>query len=341
MKIEYEKHQRDYPLLGTALVLRAFCGEKVTDYFSYQCHPMYILKQDGVIFHFMRKQDKRGWAVSWLKKYDENKFREYRRKIDPQLTAFHALISSKHSDAAAALAKLHDSVKTWLIPTIVAVEVPPLLRKKSGVLYDLVQETRKKYESASRLFVEAEKRLLKKIERKNRLKPDTLEYLVEPELKIFLKTGHLPPRLEARKNFLFLDVSKKGCRFLSEGEAKKILKRLDPETDFKTTVLKGRVAYESGKIVKGKVKIIKLIKDGVSLKKGEILVTGMTDPRYLPAMKRAEAIVTDEGGVTCHAAIVARELKKPCVIGTKIATKVFKDGDMVEVDVNKGIVRKI
>tara|TARA_Y100000310_G_scaffold338021_1_gene426573 strand:- start:1597 stop:1776 length:180 start_codon:yes stop_codon:yes gene_type:complete len=58
-------------------------------------------------------------------------------------------------------------------------------------------------------------------------------------------------------------------------------------------------------------------------------------------MKKAAAFVTDEGGVTCHAAIVSREMKKPCIIGTKIATKVLKDNDLVEVDANKGIVRKI
>ena len=58
-------------------------------------------------------------------------------------------------------------------------------------------------------------------------------------------------------------------------------------------------------------------------------------------MRRAKAIITDEGGLTCHAAIISRELGIPCIIGTKIATKVLKDGDMVEVDANKGIVKKI
>ena len=58
----------------------------------------------------------------------------------------------------------------------------------------------------------------------------------------------------------------------------------------------------------------------------------------MSALTRCGAIVTNEGGLTCHAAIIARELKKPCVIGTKIATKVLKDGDLVEVDANKGIV---
>ena len=82
-------------------------------------------------------------------------------------------------------------------------------------------------------------------------------------------------------------------------------------------------------------------KDQDKLKKGEILVTSMTTPDYLPSMQKASAFVTDEGGITCHAAIIAREMKKPCIIGTKIATKILKDGDLVEVDADKGVVRKL
>jgi len=90
----------------------------------------------------------------------------------------------------------------------------------------------------------------------------------------------------------------------------------------------------------------KLVRD---FKKGEVLVAGMTTPDYVPAMKKAVAIVTDEGGITCHAAIISRELHKPCIIGAKNATQVLKDGDMVEVDAlpqgqgkrDKGVVRRI
>ena len=74
---------------------------------------------------------------------------------------------------------------------------------------------------------------------------------------------------------------------------------------------------------------------------GEILIASMTHPEYLLALKKAAAIVTDEGGITCHASVIAREFKKPTVIGTKFASKVFTDGDLVEVDANKGIVRKL
>ena len=101
--------------------------------------------------------------------------------------------------------------------------------------------------------------------------------------------------------------------------------------------LSGSVACQ-GK-ARGKVKIILFKRDIPSFKQGEILVTAMTTPEFLPAMKKAAAIVTDEGGITCHAAIVSRELGIPCVIGTKVATKILKDDDLVEVDAEMGIVR--
>lgn len=71
---------------------------------------------------------------------------------------------------------------------------------------------------------------------------------------------------------------------------------------------------------------------------GDILVTSMTRPEFIPLMKKAGAVVTDEGGITCHAAIVSRELKVPCIIGTKVATQVLNNGDMVKVDADKGVV---
>jgi pyruvate,water dikinase len=67
----------------------------------------------------------------------------------------------------------------------------------------------------------------------------------------------------------------------------------------------------------------------------------MTHPKDIMLLKKASAIVTDEGGILCHAAIVAREMKKPCIIGTKIATQVLKDGDLVEVDAFARIVKKL
>ena len=100
--------------------------------------------------------------------------------------------------------------------------------------------------------------------------------------------------------------------------------------------IKGLIA-QPGKIT-GRVRIITTFHDIKKVEQGDILVANTTHPNYLPAMQKAAAFVTNEGGIICHAAIVAREMKKPCIVGTKIATKVLKDGDLVEVDAEKGIV---
>ncbi len=100
------------------------------------------------------------------------------------------------------------------------------------------------------------------------------------------------------------------------------------------------VVGNKGKII-GVVKIILKHSDFDKFKDGDILVANMTSVDYLPIMKKAGAFVTDEGGLACHAAVVAREFNLPCIIGTKIATVVLKDGDIVDVDANNGIIRKI
>ena len=130
-------------------------------------------------------------------------------------------------------------------------------------------------------------------------------------------------------------------RMVSGAEAQNIADEIEVSLAVDTSVkkIKGVCAYP-GK-VKGVVKIVNDESDMSKFNAGDILLSTSTMPKIIPAMKKAAAIVTDSGGITCHAAIVSRELKVPCVIGTKIATKVLKDGDLVEVDAEKGIVRKI
>ncbi|MFH1221686.1 MAG: phosphoenolpyruvate synthase [Candidatus Micrarchaeota archaeon] len=88
----------------------------------------------------------------------------------------------------------------------------------------------------------------------------------------------------------------------------------------------------------GPVKIIRSPSEIKRIVRGDVLVTEMTTPDYVPGMKRAAAIVTDMGGMTSHAAIVSRELGVPCIVGTGDATKKLKDGEMVSVDGSRGIV---
>ena len=105
------------------------------------------------------------------------------------------------------------------------------------------------------------------------------------------------------------------------------------------TVLVGGQIGNKGK-AQGKVRIVKREEvELASIDEGDVLVCTMTTPEYIPLMKKASAFVTDMGGILCHAAIISRELKKPCIIGAKIATQVLKDGDLVEVDADNGVVR--
>jgi len=101
-------------------------------------------------------------------------------------------------------------------------------------------------------------------------------------------------------------------------------------------ILKGISA--SAGIVKGKARIILDPFDNSKMKKGDILVTEMTNPLFLPAIQKAKAIITDVGGLLCHAAIVSRELGIPCVVGTKRATKILKDNQKIKVDGEKGTI---
>ncbi len=110
----------------------------------------------------------------------------------------------------------------------------------------------------------------------------------------------------------------------------------EEESEAKEVLVKGLAA--SPGIGSGKVKVIFSVDELDKIKEGDVLVTTMTNPDMVPAMKRASAIVTDEGGMTCHAAIVSRELGIPCVVGTGEATKVLSDGMEVTVDGTRGVV---
>jgi phosphohistidine swiveling domain-containing protein len=144
--------------------------------------------------------------------------------------------------------------------------------------------------------------------------------------------------VEKRRQAMFIGKSKDEQVILAGEEASVLIDRLE-KVRTQETDIRGLVAYK-GKVT-GVVKIVLRVEDLSKVEVGDVMVSSMTRPEMTGAMQRAAAFVTDEGGITCHAAIIARELKKPCIIGTKVATKLLKDGDLVEVDANAGIVRII
>lgn len=148
--------------------------------------------------------------------------------------------------------------------------------------------------------------------------------------------------IKKRKNGITWVISDRKARIFLGLRAKKVLNMLVLSSFKADNVLEISGETASGGKVNGKVFVTKSSKLALkNFKKGDILVTTMTTVDYLPVMKLASAIVTDDGGLTCHAAIISRELGIPCVVATKIATQIFKTGDRVEVDADQGVIKKL
>lgn len=167
-----------------------------------------------------------------------------------------------------------------------------------------------------------------------------LQYLVPDEVPNVLRGLVSLEELKKRREEGIM-MTFKGNHFdLIHGEqASSLLREYNDRlgADTSTSVVNGQTACQG--YAKGIARIVLDISQFDTFNEGEILVTGMTRPEFLPLMKKAAGIVTNEGGITCHAAIVSRELGKPCIIGTKNATTRIPDGAMVEVRANHGTVR--
>jgi len=146
--------------------------------------------------------------------------------------------------------------------------------------------------------------------------------------------------LETRiKSYILLSESGKIQFYTGEEGLKIANQELGDQKTSEVSSVKGMPAYKGR--ATGVARVLTKKEQVSEFQEGEILVTMMTSPEYVPAIKKAKAIVTNEGGVLCHAAIVAREFKIPCVIGTQNATNVFKSGDQIEVDAESGLVKKV
>lgn len=182
----------------------------------------------------------------------------------------------------------------------------------------------------------------------SRFKVETrlLKQLTFQELLQFLLTGYCDQEELEERNQFFIVGMKDGRVYLQSGaEAKEYAKKLYPmlqDSGDEEKELKGQIAQKG--LVRGQAYVLHwdagdIVKEMDDMPSGSVLIAGQTRPQLMMAIRRSAAIVTDEGGITSHAAIVSRELRIPCVIGTKTATKLIKTGDTVEVDANNGIVR--
>ncbi|MFH2104891.1 MAG: PEP-utilizing enzyme [Parcubacteria group bacterium] len=192
----------------------------------------------------------------------------------------------------------------------------------------------KSYYYLDNLFAEIGQRLsLSSVEVKHILPQEMEDVLVKRKYSV--------KDIKARVKYSALLYTTTGIKIFTGQKAKEIVKKYVQAEKIPQAVkeLKGETACP-GKIT-GRVKIVLSAQDIPKVIKGDILISPATDPSFIVAIKKAAAIVTDKGGITCHAAITSRELDIPCVIGTKIATQVLQDGDKIEVDANQGLVNII
>lgn len=269
-------------------------------------------------------------GVVWNENYFKEKIKEASKGNPEKLKA------SKLNEVAQKIKERDKLVTTLKLTDTIMIDVIAL--RKLAYLQELKKTTQTRSHPLLQLVVHPE------IAKRLSVDKKYMQYIDVDEITSALKAGALPPSLKndlpKRDNFAVLIIEKGKSIWLVEDEAKEFIKVNEIVKEIATTdTIKGAIASRG--YARGHVKVCISSVETHKVEDGDVLVTAMTTPDFVPAMRKAAAIVTNEGGVTCHAAIVSRELNKPCIIGTKIATKVLKDGDMVEVDAEKGIVKII
>lgn len=169
----------------------------------------------------------------------------------------------------------------------------------------------------------------------NLVPEEIIEKLERPSINISERINK-----RAHNNWIVFEQPDGELVVIDDGEkVQEIASHFIETADKSSSLIKGQVGNKG--IAQGRVKVIFNTDDFYKMEDGDVLVTTMTTPDFVVLMQKSSAIVTDIGGLLSHASIVSREMGKPCVIGTKVATQILKDGDMVEVDADEGIVRII
>lgn len=173
------------------------------------------------------------------------------------------------------------------------------------------------------------------------VKGDKLKLLLPNELEQISHSYSKNLILNREKRFA-MSCSVRGINTFTGQNALKIISRFEKGKIFQNKVIQGTVASRGHKRhFRGVAKRIMKIHEIGKLEEGDILVTTMTSPDFVIGMRKASAIITDVGGVLSHAAIVSREFGIPCIVGTKVATKMIHDGDIVELHCVNGTIRVI
>jgi len=254
------------------------------------------------------------------------------------------ILLSKNGNPAAYLTKIQGEFDAVLARKRQLMESLQLTQEQRGLielleLFAWYQDYRKEYTMKALHYLDS---VLGEIGRRKGLSLKHMKYSMASEVPGILDNTFDISLLGKRmRHFLAVWRPESNSFECFTKDAAEAWGRLNPHIrhDCKQLELSGAPA--SGGIARGRAKVTMNASEAMKIQPGEIIVTSMTTPDFVTAMKKAAAIVTNEGGILCHAAVVSREFNIPCVVGTKIATKAIKTGDMIEVDGSKGTVKKI
>ncbi len=352
------RHPREYTILGITCVIDAMVGDEFQHAYGGSFREMISVVEDGQYYHYQIDKERERVSTFFLNKVESGEVQleevydtfveeveKYQSHIDRDLKSYtksiileffryyKELIPIAYAgmDSADFVAVLSESNREGYLDWVTRVRIAGEVIYKNGEMDFLPRYCTWLAGELDGSYTGKE-----------------LEYLTYFEMMQYLEEGTPLPsskNLQQRMKSCYMSQTGSGEYELLVGEdaVKKVIDRklvnMDDDALVGITELQGRVAFEG--IARGKAHIIRARKDMEGFEDGDIVVSPMTDPSYLPVMKRAAAFVTNEGGTLCHAAIVARELQKPCVIATKHATHIFRNGDMLEVDANTGVVKKV
>ena len=225
----------------------------------------------------------------------------------------------------------------WAPNALESFEVTASLREEIFVWCEAV---RKRTESVYLTIEKFLQRLFLFIGEREGIDAKLLRAILPEELLAYVEGGGLPSEdiLKWRYDHAVVFARERGSELLVGQAARLLIERISVIRRRDTDIIRGTSAYRG--MVRGRVRCVFTEEAARQVEAGDILVTTMTRPEWVSAMSLAAGYVTDAGGVLCHAAIVARELRKPCIIGTKVATQILHDGDLVEVDADHGVVRR-
>ncbi len=356
-KITYEKHPREYSVVGSTALFSYLQQKEFFNFYGGILSEVLSVVKDGTYFHYQIEGERDKIAKKFIKRIDDEEIdldKAY-YDFDRQVARHEFFLKKTEKDfSKETVLELFANYKILANVSLAAIDpinvIDELEKNKAAKFKKWAQKARKREEN---VYKDGEMKFMPKylnwLSKKflPNYKAEHLRYLMYKELEDYIKFAKQLPtveELENRKKLMYVaQYPGNKIIYYSGQEAQRYIDEkglLPNQVEYKNIKkIIGQTAYK-GKVI-GRVRLIRKREDMAKFKTGEILVASMTEPSYLPIMKKAIAFITDEGGKLCHAAIMARELKKPCVIGTKIATQVLKDGDRIEVDASSGVIKKI